>query len=80
MVSFQGWVQAQHCAATLPVGETRGSKGKGGRDGGGSPGLHKRMFGMGDVGKWSARKVGETGPGGPGTAGTSPLPARGRSP
>jgi hypothetical protein len=30
-------VEAQRCAATLPVGETWGSKGKGGRSGGGSP-------------------------------------------
>jgi hypothetical protein len=32
-----GLVEAQRCAATLPVGETWGSKGKGGRSGGGSP-------------------------------------------
>ncbi|WP_315806812.1 MULTISPECIES: hypothetical protein [unclassified Bradyrhizobium] len=30
-------VEAQRCAATLPVGETWGSKGKGGLSGGGSP-------------------------------------------
>jgi hypothetical protein len=33
-------VFAQRCAAPLPVGETGGSKGKGGGQGGGSPGLH----------------------------------------
>src|SRR5215211_651245 len=30
-------VSAQHCAAPLPVGETGGSRGKGGGQGGGSP-------------------------------------------
>jgi hypothetical protein len=30
-------VEAQRCAATLPVGETWGSKGQGGRTGGGHP-------------------------------------------
>src|SRR5712664_328301 len=39
--SLWGWVKAQRCAATLPVGETGGARCKGGRDGGGSPGLHK---------------------------------------
>ena len=34
-------VSAQRCAAPLPVCETGGSKGKGGGQGGGSPGLHK---------------------------------------
>ena len=33
-------VSAQRCAAPLPVGETGGSKRKGGGQGGGSPGLH----------------------------------------
>src|SRR5216684_4159448 len=54
--SLCGWVKAQRCAATLPVGETGGARCKGGRDGGGSPGLHKPRT-------WSgARKVGETVP------------------
>jgi hypothetical protein len=35
-------------AATLPVGETGGSKGKGGRGGGGWPGLHEA-----DVSRWA---------------------------
>ena len=39
--SLCSWVKAQRCAATLPVGETGGARCKGGRDGGGSPGLHK---------------------------------------
>src|SRR6266436_1323231 len=39
--SLWAWVKAQRCAATLPVGETGGARCKGGRDGGGSPGLHK---------------------------------------
>jgi hypothetical protein len=43
-------VSAQPCAAPLPVGETGGSKGKGGGLGGGSPGLHKTK----------ARKAGDT--------------------
>ena len=43
-------VSAQRCAAPLPVCETGGSKGKGGGQGGGSPGLHKTK----------ARKVGDT--------------------
>ena len=34
-------VTAQRCAAPLPVGETGGAKGKGGRRRGGSPELHK---------------------------------------
>src|SRR5258708_30267463 len=58
----------------------RGSKGKGGRGGGGSPGLHKRVSVVSFPVLSSARKVGETAPAGPGFAGTSPLPARGRSP
>jgi hypothetical protein len=44
------WVSAQRCAAPLPVGETGGSKRKGGGQGGGSPGLHKTK----------ARKAGDT--------------------
>ncbi|QDF37457.1 hypothetical protein FJN17_07670 [Bradyrhizobium symbiodeficiens] len=35
-------VEAQRCAATLPVGETWGSKGKGGWSGGGSPACQGR--------------------------------------
>jgi hypothetical protein len=53
---------------------------KGGRGGGGSPGLHKRVSVVSFPVLSSARKVGETAPAGPGSAGTSPLPARGRSP
>src|SRR5260370_3254780 len=40
--SLSSWVKAQRCAATLPVGETGGAKGKASRRGGGSPGLHNR--------------------------------------
>lgn len=36
----------------MPVGETGGAKVRGGKAGGGSPGLHKRLC---------ARKLGETG-------------------
>lgn len=36
----------------MPVGETGGAKVKGGKAGGGSPGLHKRLC---------ARKLGDTG-------------------
>ena len=46
-------VPAQGCAAPLPVGETGGSKGKGGGQGG-SPGLHKRERGRPGI-PWPAR-------------------------
>ena len=36
-------VSAQRCAAPLPVGETGGSKGKGGGQGGGSPTLRAAL-------------------------------------
>src|SRR5258708_3761514 len=77
--SLWGWVKAQRCAATLPVGETGGARCKGGRDGGGSPGLHKPRRGSG------ARKVGETvpderqrslAPRGGGSAPSKAIPAR----
>jgi hypothetical protein len=47
-------VSAQRSAAPLPVGETGGSKGKGGGQGGGSPGLHKRQRGRPGI-PWPAR-------------------------
>jgi hypothetical protein len=75
-------VRDAHLApAPLPVGETGGSKGKGGRGGGGSPCLHKRIAAVEALpATASARKVGETAPAGLGSSGTSPLPARGAEP
>jgi len=80
-------VEAQRCAATLPVGETWGSKGKGGRSGGGSPAWQGRAWQArvctrpttSSSLKIFARNTGETAPAGTASR-ASPLPARGRSP
>ena len=77
---FRAWVQSAPRACTPARRRDRGSKRKGGRGGGGSPGLHKRIAVVKAIPDLpSARKVGETAPAGPGSSGTSPLPARGRS-
>jgi hypothetical protein len=59
-------------AVPLPVGETGGSKGKGGGRGGGSPGLHKPS-------EAPARKVGDT-PADGVLQRAYPSPREGRSP
>ena len=58
-----GWSAALRCNPARR--RDRGSKGKGGRDGGGSPGLHKRISDFAKLLKGaSARKVGDTVPAG----------------
>src|SRR5713226_10136614 len=69
--SLCSWVKAQRCAATLPVGETGGARCKGGRDGGGSPGLHKPRTWVRGAEGWGDR---------PGRASAIPCAARGRRP
>src|SRR5258707_13317596 len=69
--SLCSWVKAQRCAATLPVGETGGARCKGGRDGGGSPGLHKPRTWVRGAEGWGAR---------PGRASAIPCAARGQRP
>jgi len=76
-----GFAQRERRAETLPVGETGGCKGQGGRGGGGSPDLHKRMSVMTDVlNVASARKVGETTPDGAGLPALHPCPRQGAAP
>src|SRR5882757_4819092 len=69
--SLCGWVKAQRCAATLPVGETGGARCKGGRDGGGSPGLHKPRTWVRGAEGWGDR---------PGRASAIPCAALGAAP
>src|SRR5882724_4245918 len=69
--SLCGWVKAQRCAATLPVGETGGARCKGGRDGGGSRGLHKPRTRVRGAEGWGDR---------PGRASAIPCAARGQRP
>ena len=69
--SLCGWVKAQRCAATLPVGETGGARCKGGRDGGGSPGLHKPRTRVRGAEGWGDR---------PGRASATPCAAPGAAP
>src|SRR6266567_7188285 len=69
--SLWAWVKAQRCAATLPVGETGGARCKGGRDGGGSPGLHKPRTRVRGAEGWGDR---------PGRASAIPCAARGAAP
>src|SRR5712691_7119773 len=69
--SLCSWVKAQCCAATLPVGETGGARCKGGRDGGGSPGLHKPRTWVRGAEGWGDR---------PGRASAIPCAARGQRP
>src|SRR5216684_3974838 len=69
--SLSSWVKAQRCAATLPVGETGGARCKGGRDGGGSPGLHKPRTWVRGAEGWGDR---------PGRASAIPCAARGAAP
>src|SRR5712692_6217875 len=69
--SYWAWVKAQRCAATLPVGETGGARCKGGRDGGGSPGLHKPRTRVRGAEGWGDR---------PGRASAIPCAARGQRP
>src|SRR5258707_37634 len=69
--SLCSWVKAQRCAATLPVGETGGARCKGGRDGGGSPGLHKPRTWVRGAEGWGDR---------PGRASAIPCAARGQRP
>src|SRR6266849_4497081 len=78
---FRAWVQSAPRACTPARRRDRGSKGQGrpGRRGITRPAQADSDGGSGPV-LTSARKVGETAPAGPGSSGTSPLPARGRSP
>src|SRR5258705_13128388 len=69
--SLCSWVKAQRCAATLPVGETGGARCKGGRDGGGSPGLHKPRTSVRGAEGWGDR---------PGRASATPCAAPGAAP
>src|SRR6266700_8276899 len=69
--SLCSWVKAQRCAATLPVGETGGARCKGGRDGGGSPGLHKPRTRVRGAEGWGDR---------PGRASAIPCAAPGAAP
>src|SRR5712691_11785582 len=69
--SLCSWVKAQRCAATLPVGETGGARCKGGRDGGGSPGLHKPRTRVRGAEGWGDR---------PGRASAIPCAAPGQRP
>ena len=87
IILLLGWVKAQRCAATLPVGETGGSKGKGGRSGGGSPaqrgarharGCTRLAFMLSRDFCRGAEDRGDRS--GRHRYGALPLPARGRSP
>jgi hypothetical protein len=51
-VFLEGWGHVGCAHGPMPVGETGGAKVRGGKAGGGSPRLHKRLC---------ARKLGETG-------------------
>jgi hypothetical protein len=73
-------VQSAPAPAPLPVGETGVARGKGGRGGGGSPGLHKRISVVETFGfAFRAEGRGDR----PGRSRIfrdfTPLPARGRS-
>ncbi len=81
MVFAPNGLGLKRSAALQPCPSARpgGCKGQGGRGGGGSPGLHKRISVVAEVLKdVSARKVGETTPAGAACR-ASPLPAPGGS-
>src|SRR5713226_10526069 len=70
--SYWAWVEAQRCAATLPVGETGGARARAAGCGGGSP-AHRgalnarvctRLAVMSRAKTSTARKTGETAPAG----------------
>jgi hypothetical protein len=75
-----GWGASAALRCTPARRRDRGSKGKGGRDGGGSPGLHKRMGAVVTMRRsGAARKVGETVPDGAGLPALYPCPREGRA-
>ena len=72
--------RAHLAPAPLPVGETGVARARAAGAEGDHPACTSGFGGESCSVLESARKVGETAPAGPGSSGTSPLPARGRSP
>src|SRR5467141_2409688 len=72
--------RAHLAPATLPVGETGVARARAAGAEGDRPACTSGFRYRNCSVLTFARKVGETAPAGPGSSGTSPLPARGRSP